>query len=400
MKILVLSDLYPPYYKGGHEIQLKIIADGLSKAGHNIYVLTSKYGIAVENVENGVYRLLNYYEWMNQGNRRYEQIRRAVLGRVNYLITDRIIRNLRPDIVYAGLISGISVFPMKAIQKYNIPIVHHLGAYFFVELVKDCLLERNSIKRLYRKIGFGFGDINEFDFNHIITASQKVKDCYVEVGFKDNNLSVISLASVPLDVVRKEEECGEKQHESTIKLLYVGRISEEKGVHVAVKAVGHMVNCWGVRAVKLSIIGDGDRNYIERLEALIDRQGVRNCVEFKNKMQWEEVLKVYSDYDILVFPSIWEEPFAGVLIEAMSQGLPVVGTNTGGTPELIRHGWNGLLVPPNDPIGMAEKIKEFLDDPGLVRKVSINGIRLIREKYTDKKIIDQVENYLKKVVAQ
>lgn len=89
-----------------------------------------------------------------------------------------------------------------------------------------------------------------------------------------------------------------------------------------------------------------------------------------------------------------------VVAEAMSQGLPVVGTNTGGTPELIRHGWNGLLVPPNDPIEMAGKIKEFLDDPGLVRKVSINGIRLIREKYTDKKIIDQVENYLKKVVAQ
>lgn len=398
MKILVLSDLYPPYYEGGHEIQIKMIADGLSKAGHSIYVLTSKYGIGVEHVENNIYRLLNYNDRTRQGNLRYHHIRMAFLGRMNYLITNRVARHLAPDIVYAGQISHLSVFPMKAIQNYNVPIVHHLGNYFFVDLVKDCLLEKNSIKRLYRKIRFGFTDIKDFDFTHIITASQKVKNRYVEVGFRENNISVVSLASVPLDVVKKEEFRPGRKRQSIIRLLYVGRISQEKGVDVAVESLGHMVNCLGVRKITLTIIGDGDSTYIEKLNTLIDRRGVRNCVEFRSKMRWDDVLKLYSDYDILVFPSIWEEPFSGVLIEAMSQGVPIVATATGGTPELIKHGWNGLLVAPNDAIEMADRIMELVDNPGLMQRLSINGIRLIREKYTDKKIVDQIDKYLREVV--
>ena len=89
-----------------------------------------------------------------------------------------------------------------------------------------------------------------------------------------------------------------------------------------------------------------------------------------------------------------------IIIEGMSQGLSIVSSNVGGIPEIIEDGRTGLLVPPNDPIKMAESIKKLIDNPPLYEQISINGIRKIREKYTNEKIIEQIEKYISDVFNQ
>jgi glycosyltransferase involved in cell wall biosynthesis len=401
MRILVLSDLYPPHYKGGHEIQCKVVADELSKRGHEIFVLTSRYGINRKEIGNKIFRLLYFCSVGNATGfrRRKKQIIMAVLTRLNYFITKKIIKYVNPDIVYAGKTLNISIYPMKAIQSHGMPIVHHLGNFFFVGLVRVCIMEPNPVKRFYRKIIFGFSSLDKFDFSHIITVSEAVKKKHTEVGFSESNITVIPRGISSELINRKFREITALS-EREIKLLYAGRITKEKGVDIAIESVGYLINRLKVKNLILDIIGEGSKEYNRKLQDTIDDIGIEGYVKFKEKIPRNELLKIYKDYDIVLFPSTCEDSFAGVLIEAMSQGVPIIATNTGGTPELITHGWNGLLVPPNDSIKLAESIKKLIDNHTLYQQIRINGIKKVLEKYTNDKIVEQIDEYISNVSNQ
>jgi glycosyltransferase involved in cell wall biosynthesis len=260
------------------------------------------------------------------------------------------------------------------------------------------MLEENAIKRFYRQFIFGFNGLDKFDFRYIITVSEAVKRKYVEVGFRERDISVIPPLGIPIELIPNEYKRTSRAKNNLLKLLYVGRIVKEKGVHVAIESVGYMINNLGMNNLNLDIIGEGDLTYMEYLYGLIETLKLKDYVNFRKGMSRDEVLRQYRNYDILVVPSIWEEPFGIIILEAMSQGIPVVATSVGGIPEIIEAEKVGILVPPNDPITMALAIKKLIDNPSLSKKISGNGISLIHNKYTDETIINQIDHYLKNVV--
>ena len=393
MRILVLSDLYPPYYIGGHEIRCKIIADGLSEKGHEVHILTSTYGINGQSKDKNIYRLLYFIDWRGS-KKRYMQIKNALLARLNYLITNKLIKQLRPDIIYAGKISGISILASKAIQSVNSPIVHHLGNYFPAELVEMCVLEKNPLKRLLRKIIYGFNDIDDFDFKHILVVSEAVKKRYVEAGFVADNISIIPPRGIPSVLIRKEYNRNIKLHDEQTKLLYVGRLSKEKGIDTALKTVEYLTNKSEMQNLTLDIIGDGDEQYVKELHIITEKLGIENRVKFIGELQYEDVLKEYDNYYMLLVPSLWEEPFGVIILEAMSQGLPVIASKVGGIPDILENEKTGLLVPPGDSLKMAEAVKKLVDNPSLHETISRNGIKRVQEEYTNELIIEKIENYM------
>lgn len=402
MKILLLSELYPPYYKGGHEIRFSVLGDALSKRGHEVLVLTSIYGVNAKQVNGNIYRLLHYLDIGNTKGlrKRYGQIKMALLARVNYFIAKQTIEDLKPDIVYAGRLSQISIYPLKAIKKLGLPTVHHFGNYDFQELVNLCILEPNPLKRFYRRVIYGFHTLDKLDLRYMITVSEAVKKTYVESGIPEKNISAIHARGVPPELIAKKTELSIAPETGPIRLLYVGRIAREKGVHVAIEAVKYLVDDLTVNDATLDIIGEGDEGYIESLCKLIEDLKMTSYVRFRKTIPHEDIFQEYRRYHILLFPSIWEEPFSGVLIEAMSQGLPIVATNSGGTPELIIDGWNGFLVPPGDSKKMAEAVYNLVQNPAIAEKMARNGIDLISKKYNIEQITDRIERYLMDVVSK
>lgn len=394
MRILVLSDFYPPYNSGGHHFQCKAVADGLSKKGHEIFVLTSKCGI--KRNEDNIFRSLHFLIGGYRGIKGIcWQIKMAFTGRINFIITKKIIKQTNPEIVYVGYIGTVSVFPIKAVQRLKIPIVYHLGSNLFVRYTRDCILEQNLFKRFWRKFFYGFYSLKEFDFNNIITISEALKKEHIEVGFSESNISVIP-RGISSELINNNDREVATFNEKKIRLLYAGRIIEKKGIHIAISSVGYLINSLGVKDIIFDIIGEGSSDYIKKLKMLISNLKIENKVEFKGKVTHDRLLKLYKDYDFLLFPSIFQEPSGVVLIEAMSQGLPIVATNTGGIPELITHRVNGLLVPPEDSKKMAEAVKRLIDNQFLAQKISNNGIEIIREKFSEDKIIGLIDDYLKK----
>ena len=123
---------------------------------------------------------------------------------------------------------------------------------------------------------------------------------------------------------------------------------------------------------------------------------VEENVAFQGKVARDKLLQLYKEYDFLLFPSNFNEPLGVVLLEAMSQKLPIIATKAGAIPEVITHEVNGLLVTPEDSIMMAEAVKRLVETPSLAQKISSNGIRRIREEFNTDKIMDRLEDYLKR----
>ena len=143
-----------------------------------------------------------------------------------------------------------------------------------------------------------------------------------------------------------------------LRVIYVGRLAREKQVDVLLTALSRL----RIR-FKLSIVGDGLLH--DELRQMARRLGIEHAVTFVGAVEWGPALfGVLREHDVLVLPSS-TEGLGLVLIEAMSQGVLVIGTRVGGIPELIEHRSTGLLVEPGQVDALAAAILEYAASPEL-----------------------------------
>ncbi len=153
-------------------------------------------------------------------------------------------------------------------------------------------------------------------------------------------------------------------------LLFVGRIHKKKGLTVLLKSLKFLRTC-----VKLVIIGPLSQPWFLKeilllIKEINDKTGHR--VVYLGAQKIDELIKWYQRASILLCPSIFEV-FPVVILEAMSCATPVVATNVGGIPEVVRDHKNGILVPPNDAVKLAESIQYLLDNEKVRRKFGEEG---------------------------
>ncbi|MBI2954658.1 MAG: glycosyltransferase family 4 protein [Chloroflexi bacterium] len=176
-------------------------------------------------------------------------------------------------------------------------------------------------------------------------------------------------------------------------VIFGGRIVPEKGLHTLLKAMRLVID--RVPRARLHVVGISWRpgsdfsEYRRELDRLME--GLEQHIDFLGWKSRVEFPRVLANADVYAFPSIWEEPFSMSLLEAMSAGLPVVATATGGTPELIRDGVNGFLVPPEDHVALAERISMLLTGPDLRREMGGRGQRLVRERFCWERVVDELD---------
>jgi glycogen synthase len=143
------------------------------------------------------------------------------------------------------------------------------------------------------------------------------------------------------------------------RLLYVGRLDERKGVHVAAGAMSQLP----VEA-SLTVQGNGDPAYMATLGGRVSLSA-----EPRSRLP-----AVYAAADAVVFPVQWNEPWGLVPLEAMAVGRPVVASGTGGSAEYLRHGENCLIYSPAEsPDALAAALRELADDPALRARLVEGG---------------------------
>jgi len=179
-----------------------------------------------------------------------------------------------------------------------------------------------------------------------------------------------------------------------LRLLYAGQLVEHKGVHTALRACTRL--CAQGVDVTLSIVGAAvDAEYRRELEALAAPLGER--VRFTGGLPRAELAAMYAAHDVLLFPSIWPEPFSIGLLEGMAAGLGIVATATGGTAEILRHQHNALLFAPDDDVGCAVAITRLRSEPGLLASLGSAARTTVMESFRLDQMLDKVEQHLQQV---
>ncbi|ABP49963.1 glycosyl transferase, group 1 [Pyrobaculum arsenaticum DSM 13514] len=164
-------------------------------------------------------------------------------------------------------------------------------------------------------------------------------------------------------------------------VLFVGRVTWGKGVHILLKAIKRLRDFYNVRDVKALIVGplsgfyksDKPSSYAQLLMSYAKANNLG--VVFTGSIDSDMLRYVYSCSHVLVLPSYFEA-FGMVLIEAMASGIPVIGSRAGGIPDIIEEGVNGFTFPVGDDVTLAEKLYTLLTDESLHKNMA-NAARSI-----------------------
>jgi len=177
-------------------------------------------------------------------------------------------------------------------------------------------------------------------------------------------------------------------------MLYAGQLVRHKGVHTAIEAMGRLVNEMKTDQVSLTLVGSGHPDYETFLRDLAEREHLHNYVTFLPSVPKNEMPAIFQKFDVLIFPSIYEEPLARMTQEAMAAGLVVVGTTTGGTQEILREGETGLTFAPADAEGLAKQVIRLSTDPDLWCHLAQGGRQSVLEHFTLDRMVQDIERYL------
>jgi phosphatidylinositol alpha-mannosyltransferase len=151
------------------------------------------------------------------------------------------------------------------------------------------------------------------------------------------------------------------------KVVFVNRLEPRKGFGVAVRAFGLLAD--ELPDVHLIVAGDGpERDAVGVLPA-----GTRERVVMLGTVPHLDLPPFLAAADVSVAPALGRESFGIVLVEAMAAGLPVIASDIPGYREVVRDGLDGILVPPNDPAGLAGGLRRVLDDPDLRARLAAAG---------------------------
>ena len=148
-----------------------------------------------------------------------------------------------------------------------------------------------------------------------------------------------------------------------------------------------------IPGVHVLLVGDGPRRPF--LEDVAERLGIRDRVHFAGAT--EDVRVPLALIDVFIFSSRWPEGFGLSLIEAMAAARPVVAVRSGAVPDIVEHERSGLIVPPEDPIALAEAAAQILRDPAYAARLTAHAQARVRERFSLERMVDQIEAVYREV---
>ncbi|MCM8823327.1 MAG: glycosyltransferase [Candidatus Omnitrophica bacterium] len=200
---------------------------------------------------------------------------------------------------------------------------------------------------------------------------------------------------VDLDNFKFSED---KYRDSSATIVSIGRISPIKGYQYLIEAMRKVVrvNPYAI----LNIVGSAEKSkldYFNYLKNLVNQYALSYNVYFLGYHQ--DIESILKKAKIIVVPSIGEESFGRVIIEAFACGVPVIATKVGAFPEIIDNGKDGILVSPRDSEAISEAIINLLNNPSLAKKLALEAYKKVKRDYGLQKCVGETEKlyeYLKK----
>lgn len=393
MKILVISNLYPPYYLGGYELLCSQVVSDLKRRGHIVTVLTSDHGCneKTENAyEENIHRNLKLYVPFGQ-DARAMRIRKWSTGRYNQAVTEDLLDKIKPDLIFIWSQLRLTLNPAQVAEKSGLPVLYSFNDNHILGYSPA-----NSKESIRGKARFAVdrwllnGITNQsLSFSNSTCISRVLKQSLINSGIPITNSKVI-YQGIPVEKFTAKDTLGIINE--PLKLLYVGQLHSYKGVHTAIEAVHKLAQNKLFTDTVLTIVGDGSPDYCQQLKQTA-AAGSAN-IKFSGKVPHNKLADIYRANHILLFPSLWQEPFGLTHLEAMACGTNVISTNNGGQGEFLENEINSLVFDKGDVDHLTQQIYRLATNNKLAMKLASNAIQMVTEYFSVKRYVDDLEEWL------
>ncbi len=429
MRILVLTNLYPPHDAGTDAHRCQSSTEALAKRGHIIQVLTSNHGVGVEQRGSEIERRLTLegafghppltgYYGLRQRERRNNDVLRETVAAFG------------PDVIHVWSLHGLSKSLVYTLQRLALPTVYAVTDDWMADGIRldpwlrwwnqpaapiagavwRSLLElagrRNPIDlhtptRMmpgFERLPQVYGTANEiaavapnsiaaFRFDHLYFSSYLLKGQTERAGFQVQHAAVIYpwVRAEPLAAPPRPQSASVKR------FLVAAPLVSESGIMTALEA-------WRMLResrfdVSLSIYGWGSSDYIAKLRSFVVTHQLP--VEFLTLTSTQrDMAAIYRRHDAFLHTAEWNEPFAQTPLEAIAAGLPVICAKAGGIHELLRHGDTAFTYTAGNANELAARVQELQIQPALRCQVVENAQQLLYSTLGESAVLDRIEQFL------
>jgi len=356
----------------------------LRKRGINVEVFTSSYkGLGNQRVFGiPVWRFRYFFS-------RWEDLTHdeAVIERLKRGIRYKLLLPLYIILGSAG------IYRLIRVKKYDIIHIHWPFPHIIFGAVAKFLFKRKIISSFYGvEIKWVRNKMPYFlpllrwavNISDIITALSRYTSSEIKKVL-DRDVKIIPFST------HFEVKCNINKKPNKIPIiLFVGRLVERKGVIYLIEAFKKILQKY---KGQLFIVGGGPER--GKLEERVNKLGINGSVKFLGVISDDELDRLYKKADIFVLPACFDsrgdtEGLGVVLIEAMSYGIPVIGSNVGGIPDIVKHKETGMLVPEKDSVKLSEAIIYLLRNKKFAKKLGGEGRKFIETNFSWENIINHL----------
>lgn len=402
MKILLISNFFPPHFIGGAEIIAHRQALALKARGHEVRVLAGDNS----RPQPGYPVLHETFDGM--------PVARVALQPVDFAPTgnnvahpevddifDALVDEWRPDVIHAHHLVGLSVGIIQRARARGIRVVLTLHDHwgFCINSIRmtgpsSLCIDATGCSGCHASIHVGGQplpqrmrqDYLRWQFSGVdcfISPSHYLAEAYVGAGFDAARMQVIA-NGIELDTYAA---VARPAFEGRLRVLFIGYMGEHKGVPTLLRALARMPT----DRVEVDFVGDGHlRNeYQQELRRIAPDLRQRFWGRLPNDLIAERMAAAH----VFVLPSICPENQPVTITEAMASGVPVIASRIGGIPELVADGISGWLFEPGNDEDLALRLMGYLDQPALLAAHAEAGRARIRG-YAFERQIDRLEQVL------
>jgi glycosyltransferase involved in cell wall biosynthesis len=432
VRILFTAHQFFPEHYAGTEVVTLGLAKGFRAKGHETFVLAPKRSIPVHNIRPGE---IEDYEFEGVAVRRVGRPREGLsrpyrLDYENDVMARRArdyVRQVEPDIVHMVHLQALSTSVIPVFKEFGLPVVYTATDFWAVCPVVDlrrhdgamcegpetfhciqCIGSRQPRSQIRKAMDMmpefalrGAPALADTPLSRVFPPLRQVRDLKERPGVIRNRMQLVDRVIAPsrlmrdilvangvgrgkirvsydgIDTSKASEAVGKREPSSTLRVGFMGTLAPHKGCDVLIRAFRRLPDDLDAR---LGIHGNLERfkPFVKHLRQLAGNDG---RIDFAGPYRREKVGEVLSGLDVVVVPSRWYENAPLVICEAFAAGVPVIATNLGTMPELVKHEENGLLFELDDVEGLERQLRRLGQEPGLLEKLraGIGPVKTVEE---------------------
>jgi glycosyltransferase involved in cell wall biosynthesis len=382
-RVLIVSHLFHPYFIGGSEVVAYEQSKMLKKRGFEVKVfggrINNKSKSYLPVKERGRFEVMRF-------DLKHEDFDCNLVDFNKPQLLEGFRKTLfesAPDVVHFHNIYPLSIKMIEVCKAMHIPAVMTLHDFWGICFKNILLTNQGAVcdKRGIECIhcqrdlrGPGGGPVSLSERNATIMRYLNMADLLISPSsyllnrFIDCGLSKDKAVLINYGIDLSRFKNTSKKHSSKIRFAYIGQIVWHKGIENLLRAFS-LLSPAEKSSISLSLIGSGEEAFVKYCKELARELNLSEFVKFYGKMDNKKVLKMYRNIDVLIAPSIWPENSPVTIMESFASATPVLGSDIGGIPELIRDDMNGFLHKHDDPASLAANIKKIIERPQLLNEM-------------------------------